>query len=140
MQAAQMYVLWEESAMTTIDDWRAERISAAQALHTLASDLDEIQQELAALRAQEEALREQIGLIVAENGNRVELKGYGTFVLRAPSRVTTWDGKALDQLIVSLRESGYSEIADEIAGCTKTSARAGSLAIQRDKAREITTR
>ncbi|HEU5085952.1 MAG TPA: hypothetical protein VFT99_00860 [Roseiflexaceae bacterium] len=119
--------------MSVIDDWRAGRVSAEQALHALASDLDETLQEIATLRAQEEALKEQIGLIVAENHNRVELRGYGTFTLRAPARVTTWDGKALEQLIASLRETGYAQIADEIAGCTKTSARAGGLAIQRAK-------
>jgi hypothetical protein len=124
--------------MNVLDDWRAGRISAEQALHALASDLDEIQQEIAQLRAQEEALREQIGLVVADNGNRFELPGYGTFVLRAPSRVTTWDGKALEQLVTSLRETGQQQLADEIAGCTKTSARTGSLAIQRAKAHSTT--
>ncbi|HMO58382.1 MAG TPA: hypothetical protein PKA05_19840, partial [Roseiflexaceae bacterium] len=107
-----------------------------QRLHALISDLDEIEQELARLQAEREALRAGISEIVAQLGNRVTIEGYGTLALRAPSVSRVWDGRALDDLITSLRETGLDDYADEIAGCKKRVERAGGLAITRQKPAE----
>jgi hypothetical protein len=107
--------------------------SRLQRLQGLISDLDEVEGEIARLQAEREELRARISEIVALLGNRVAIDGYGTLALRAPSVSKVWDGRALDDLIKSLRESGLDDYADEIASCKKQIERAGGLAITRQK-------
>jgi hypothetical protein len=103
-------------------------------LHAALSDLQEIEAEIARLTAEREAVRARLSEIVAARyDNKAVVPGYGTLQIRAASVARVWDGKALEELVRSLRETGQPELADEIAGCRKLSERPGGLAISREK-------
>ncbi|MFO7171005.1 MAG: hypothetical protein DIU80_023510 [Chloroflexota bacterium] len=98
------------------------------------SDLSEVEAEIERLTAEQAAIRARISAIVATRyGNRAVVPGYGTLHIRAPGVARTWDAKALAELVQSLRETGQGDIADEIERCRKEIARAGGLAIAREK-------
>lgn len=117
----------------TFAEWEVGTVTDVQALHTLTSDLGEVESELAPLEAQRSALRDQIARIVAHAGNKVELTGFGTLVITQPGITTSYDAKALDALVIRLMGDGYGPIAEQIAQCRRESARAGSLRITREK-------
>jgi hypothetical protein len=100
-----------------------------QQLAGLYSDLREIESQIETLQGDREGIREQIGLLVAQHDNRIELPGVAVFVIRAPASQERWSSSALKELVQSLRESGQGEIADEIAGCKTKSENPGGLAI-----------
>jgi hypothetical protein len=102
-------------------------------LEILLSDLETIDSEIAALNERREGIRAAISEIVAASGNRIALSGYGTLTIRPPSIARIWDGKALDGLMQSLRETGFDDLANEIDACRKQSPRVGGLTISRER-------
>src|SRR5215470_16897545 len=104
-------------------------LTIEQQLASLYSDLREIESQIEFLQGDREAIREQIGLLVAQNDNRIELPGVAVFVIRAPAVQERWSPSALKELVQSLRETGQGEIADEIAHCKTKSENPGGLAI-----------
>jgi hypothetical protein len=97
-------------------------------------DLREIESQIELLQGDREGIREQIGLLVAQNNNRIELPGVAIFVIRAPAIQERWSSSALKELVQSLRETGQDEVANEIAQCKLKSENPGGLAIMPVKA------
>lgn len=120
---------------TTFDEWRDGAISDEQAAHTLALDLAEIESELAPLTAQRESLRNELSHIVGKLGGKHAIPGFGELVNTAPSVTTSYDAKGIGDLIVALVAAGEHGWATRLAACQKQSARAGSLRITREKAK-----
>jgi len=102
-------------------------------LYALISDLSELDSELAMLTAEREKLRDLISVLVEQAGGKVTLPGVARAEIRAPVIIESFDKDALAELIQSLRETGNSDIADEINGCKKKSVRAGSLYVAMER-------
>ena len=118
--------------MTIFDDWRDGTISDVEALHALASDLGEIESQLAPLEAERQNLRDQLSQIVGRLGGRASVAGFGKLELTAPTLARSYDKKRLDQLIIDLATDA-PELAQLVAACRTESPRAGSLRITREK-------
>ncbi len=118
--------------MTIFDDWRDGTISDVEALHALASDLGEIESQLAPLEAERQNLRDQLSQVVNHLGGRASVAGFGKLELTAPSLAKSYDKKRLDQLIIDLATDA-PELAQLVAACRTESPRAGSLRITREK-------
>jgi uncharacterized protein involved in exopolysaccharide biosynthesis len=113
---------------TIFNDWRSGMISAREALRRLLSDLGEVDSQIAPLEAERSELRAQISEVLSELGGRAEADGY-RLMITSPSVVPRYDAKELDQLVLRLRQQGQGEIADQILGARKESARSGQLRI-----------
>jgi hypothetical protein len=98
-------------------------------LRALLSDRAEIKDEIAQLQAELARIETAIGEIIAPLDGPVRVPGIGSVVLSKPAVSTSFDPAALRELIQSLRETGNTELADEIAACTRTTMRAGSLRV-----------
>src|SRR5689334_24987819 len=88
--------------MTIFDDWRDGTISDVEALHAIASDLGEIESQLAPLEAERQNLRDQLSQIVGRLGVRASVAGFGKLELTVPSLPRSYDKKRLAQLINDL--------------------------------------
>lgn len=120
----------------TIERWQEGDLSDLEALRALALNLGEVESDLEPLTREREYLREQIGRIVArQSGQKAEVKGFGTLAITGGGETTSYDAKALDGLMAKLLANGYGEIAEELAQARKTSQRAASLRITREKAK-----
>jgi hypothetical protein len=122
--------------MSMMQDWRDGLLSDQQALCARCSDLGEVESEIKPLSDERTAIRADISAIVAYMGGKATVPGFGWLVMRAPSMSRPYDEGALDEVVQSLRETGYSEIANEIANCRKTQTRAGGLAITPEKPKQ----
>ena len=122
--------------MSMMQDWRDGFLSDQQALRARCSDLGEVESEIKPLNDERTAIRADISAIVEYMGGKATVPGFGALVIRAPSVSRPYNEGALDELVRSLRETGYGEIADEIADCRKTQARAGGLAITPEKPKQ----
>ena len=118
--------------------WQARELSDDAALRGLIRDLQEEEAEQAAVAGRIAAIRERISHVVAAMGNKAVVPGFGTLIIRAPAKTQRWDHAALVELVQSLRETGHSEIADEILGCKKVSFQPGGLVISPEKKKEPT--
>jgi len=118
--------------MTIFDDWRDGSISDVEALRALASDLGEIESQLAPLEAERQNLRDQLSQIVGRLGGRASVPGFGKIELTAQSLARSYDKKRLDQLIIDLATDA-PELAQLVAACRTEAPRAGSLRITREK-------
>lgn len=118
--------------MTIFDDWRDGTISDVEALHAIASDLGEIESQIAPLEAERQTLRDQLSQIVSRLGGRASVSGFGKIELTAPTLTRSYDKKRLDQLIIDLATDA-PELAQLIAACRTEAPRAGSLRITREK-------
>lgn len=118
---------------TIFDQWQDGDVTDIPALRSLLSDLREVESEIAPLEAQKQALREQIGMIVARVGNQ-ELPGLGRVSITNPSVTVSYDTKKVNELALQLAAS-HPEIAAALVSARKTSERAGSLRIESEKAR-----
>src|SRR4029450_7828621 len=90
------------ATMTIFDDWRDGTISDVEAVRGIASDLGEIESQLAPLEAERQNLRDQLSQIVSRLGARASVAGFGKIELTAPSVARSYDKKRLDQLIIDL--------------------------------------
>ena len=116
--------------------WEAGDATDQEALRALALQLGEVESDLEPLQREREYLREQLGRIVARlPGQKGEVRGFGTLAITGGGETTSYDAKALDGLMAKLLANGYGEIAEELAAARKTSQRAASLRITREKAK-----
>lgn len=120
---------------SAFDQWEAGGLSDEQALRALCSDLAELESDLAPLDAERADLRNQLSHVAARFSSPQVVPGFGRVELTAASVVTSYDKKALDELIILLNRDGDGRIAAQIAQCRTTSERAGSLRITREKQR-----
>jgi len=119
--------------MTIFDDWRDGTISDVEALHALASDLGEIESQLAPLEAERQNLRDQLSQIVSHLGGRASVAGFGKLELTSASVTRSYDKKRIQALVLDLVAEGNVEVAQRIALCETELSRAGSLRITREK-------
>ena len=98
-------------------------------LHTLISDLAELDSELAMLTAERDKMRAALSVLVEQAGGKVVLPGIGRAEIRAPVVIEAFDKGALLELATSLTQTGYGSIADEIYHCVKRTARSGGLVV-----------
>ena len=118
----------------TVANWENGDTSDLEALRALALQLGEVESDLEPLTREREYLRDQIGRIVARlPQQKAEVAGFGTLAITGGGETTSYDAKALDKLMAKLLANGYPEIAEEIAQARRTSQRAASLRITREK-------
>lgn len=118
--------------MSTFEDWQEGLVPDMDALRVLCSDLGEVESDLAPLQEQREALRAQIGEVVARRGEAVEIAGFGRIEIAPAAIVRGYDKRRLDALLVDLAGEA-PEVARRLAECRTETARAGSLRITREK-------
>ena len=100
--------------MTIFDDWRDGTISDVEALHALASDLGEIESQLAPLEAERQNLRDQLSQIVNRLGGRTSVPGFGKLEIMPASVTRSYDKKRLDQLVIRSPHGGLVEAVPEL--------------------------
>ncbi len=113
-------------------EWESGAITDMQALHALASDLAEVESELAPLDAEKARLRDCISQVVARFDKPVLIPGFGKIELTAPTVTKSFDKAALESLIQELLFEA-PETAQRLARCKTETQRAGSLRITREK-------
>lgn len=120
---------------TTFEKWQDNELDPQEAVTALAHQLDSLQDRLEPLQEMEKALRSQMSVIVEALGGKVQLPGFGKLENTTPSKLVSYDRKALDNLVIRLMQ--YSpEIAQDIANCRAESFRAGSFRITRERGKE----
>lgn len=126
-------------AEATLAAWEYGDITDLEALRALTMQLGEVEDDYQTLGKEREYLRETIGRIVARlPGQRTEVAGFGALAITGGGETISWDTKALDALLAGLVATGDAElvrIAGQIAQARKTSQRATSLRITREKTR-----
>jgi hypothetical protein len=121
-------------AMSAFDQWERGDLEDVAALRALCSDLGEIESELQPLEGQRKQLREQIERIARRlDGQRAEIKGFGSIAVTSGGTRVSWDGKALDSLLAKLAANGYAQIAEELAAARRETVTAATLRITRAK-------
>ncbi len=114
--------------------WLDGDVTAIEALRSLCSDYEELDQSYKQFEEMREQLRQQLSEVVEKLGGRATIKGFGELTITAPSITNGYDKAALDDLIDILAEE-HPGIAAQIAACRKKTARAGGLRIEREKVR-----
>lgn len=117
----------------TYGAWLDGDVSAMEALTALCSDYEELDDTYKQFEKLREMTREHIGNVLVKIDDKVEIKGFGTLTIAAPTISEGYDKKALNQLIDALVQEGNSEVAQRIMACRTRSSRAGGLRIEREK-------
>jgi hypothetical protein len=104
-----------------------------QTMRALLSDRAEAVSQIAALKIEVALIEARLSQLVATQDGPIEVPGFGSLCITAPSVARSFDPDALRDLIQSLHETDNGEIAEEIAGCMKESLRAGGLRITPEK-------
>lgn len=107
--------------------------SAMEALRSLCSDYEEVEQSYKDFEGIRNQLREQIGNVLLKLDGKATIKGFGTLTLTDPVITKGYD-KAKIQALINELVGDYPDIAARIVACETKSARAGSLRIEREKA------
>jgi hypothetical protein len=102
-------------------------------LYTVLSELGEELSEADMRQTRIGTLRARISELVESHGGKVNIEGLARAEIRAPVIIEQFDKGALLELITSLSESGYAEIASEIKACVKRSMRAGTLVVTMER-------
>lgn len=113
--------------------WLDGDVTAMEALRSLCSDYEEVEQSYRDFEGIREQTRDQMSQVMVKLGDRVEVKGFGVLTMTAPSVTEGFDKKALSELVAALALEGNVEIAQRIAACRTKSARAGGLRIERER-------
>jgi hypothetical protein len=111
--------------------WEAGDLTDLAALRVIWSDLREVEDQIALLNEQRDAIREQISQIIAKTGTMV-VAGFGKAMLTAPTRVVSYDSKQLGLLWQDLSHT-HPDIARRIQSTQKISERSGGLRIEKEK-------
>jgi hypothetical protein len=118
----------------TYQAWQDGYATPLEALRALCMDLGEVESELDPLTAQRETLRNQISEVLARiDGEKAEVKGFGTLRLTQASITKGYDKAKIQALINELVED-YPEIAARLVACETQTMRSGGLRIEREKA------
>lgn len=112
--------------------WLDGDVTAYEALRSLCSDYEEIEQSYKDFERIRAATRDQISTIMLKLGDEVEVKGFGTVFMTAPSIVKGYD-KAKIKALIEEWSSDFPEFAEALAACETRSSRAGGLRIEREK-------
>lgn len=121
---------------TALESWQAGDLSDLEALRALALNLGEVESDLKPLTLERTYLREAISQIVARlPQQKAEVAGFGVLAITGGGETVSYDAKALDSLMAKLLAEGYTQVARAIADARKTSQRAASLRVTREKAK-----
>ena len=102
-------------------------------LQSLCRDLNDVEAQLEALNAHRDELRAQLSEIVERMGGKVNLRGFGTLQIAAPTVVASYDRKGIELIVNQLIAAGNHALADAIQEQRKESMRTGGLRIVREK-------
>jgi hypothetical protein len=116
--------------------WKDGDASAVEALRSLCADYEELDATYRDFERIREQTRNQISEVVATfDGEKAEITGFGVVRLTQATVTQRYDAGRLDELATHLALCGLSGIADRILACKEMGMRAGSLRIEREKAR-----
>lgn len=119
--------------------WQEGEVSNMEALNAIASQLGEVESELAMttgpLNAEREALRNMISHIADKIGETVVIPGFGKIEMTAPSAGHKYNTAMIDSIVKQLREDGYGYISQAIEEAKETTGRSGGLRITLQKKR-----
>jgi hypothetical protein len=101
-------------------------------LGALCYDLAQLEDRIAPLEDERQAIRAEISTIIEAIGPQ-ELEGFGKLEITAAAKVISYDRQKIDALIMALIDEGTPELAERIRTAKKESARSGSLRISRQK-------
>lgn len=114
--------------------WLDGDVSAIEALTALCNDYEELDDTYKQFEGMREQTRAQISHVVSTmDGERAEVKGFGTLSITPSSVTKSYDREKLGALIAMLRDQGFDAIADQIVACRVEKPRVGSLRIEREK-------
>lgn len=116
----------------TYEQWQEGELNDLEALKMLCQQLDSLQDRLEPLQEQEKVIRARISEVVEHQGGRAELQGFGSLMITNASLATSYNRKALDDLLDTLQKTN-PEIGQALANCRQETARSGSLRITRFK-------
>lgn len=116
----------------TIRQWEAGELTDVQALHALASDLGEIDSELAPLEQAKKAARNAIEAIVMRLGGKAAAAGYEMQVTQGSTRVS-FDTRKCEALLAKLIANGLLDAAEDLAAARVESHVSGSLRITKER-------
>jgi len=101
-------------------------------LQDLCQELNAVEGQIAPLQAKRDRIRAELFLLVADQGNKVKLDGFGRLEVSQASIHVSYDRKQIETVILKLVDTGHYHIADALRGCKKESARPGVLRIMSD--------
>ena len=110
--------------------------TAMEALRSLCDDYEEIEQSYKDFEGLRNQTREQMSHVVDRIGGKVEVRGFGTLTITAPTISEGYDKAKIRDLIMDL-VADYPDIAARLAACAIKSARSGGLRIEREKPRTV---
>lgn len=106
--------------------------TATEALRSLCSDYEELDQSYRDFEKMREATRAQISEVLERIGGKAEIAGFGTLTITSPSITTGYD-KALIKALADDLADTHPDIAARLTACSTKSMRAGGLRIERTK-------
>jgi hypothetical protein len=119
--------------------WQEGEVESMIALNAIASQLGEVESELAMvtgpLNAERESLRNMISHIADKIGEAIVIPGFGKIEMTAPSSGYKYNTSGIDSVIRQLRAAGHGSIADMIGDTKETTGRSGGLRITLQKKR-----
>ncbi len=101
-------------------------------LHTLCAELNTVESQIAPLHAERDRIRAELSLLVATQGNKIKLDGFGRLEVSQASIHVSYDRKQIEHVILKLVDAGQYHVADALRSCKKESARPGVLRVMRD--------
>ncbi len=107
-------------------------VSAMEALRSLCSDYEEVEQSYRDFDGVRNQLREQISTVLLKLDGKATVPGFGKLALTEPVITKGFDKVLIQALINELVEE-YPDIAARIVACGTKSARTGGLRIERER-------
>jgi hypothetical protein len=115
-------------------DWQDGTIQSDQAINLFCKILGPLQEQEKMVAAIDKQVRGRVGEVLAFLGSDTfEIKGFGKLEITKPGVTYSYDKKLLDQLTNQLRTEGMGDVAARLDACLKSSERAGTLRITREK-------
>jgi hypothetical protein len=112
--------------------WLDGDVSDMEALRSLCADYEEIESSYKDFERIKAATRDQIARVMVKLGDKVEVNGFGTVLMTAPSIVSGYD-KAKIKALIEEWSGDFPEFAEALAACETKSSRAGGLRIERER-------
>lgn len=112
--------------------WLDGDVTAIEALHSLCSDYEELDQAYRDYDALRGTVRDQISNVLEKLDGRAEVSGFGKLTITAPTITEGYDKAKIREIIMDII-ADYPDIAARLAACSTKSMRAGGLRIEREK-------